>query len=152
MRPPELKTKNDSSGATSGSTSSFAPSLNGSCFADWYSPFLNSDMYIDFAASGPITVMYKLPLAAMLGFQIEPLMFTASGKRTGTDHPLAVRSTRHKFETTPTGADPFVAEPLAASFGRVDWNTTYFPSGDHAGDESGHAPENAATFGALHVP
>jgi hypothetical protein len=83
---------------------------------------------------------------------MEPLMFTVSGKRIGAVQPLALRSTRQRFDTSPAGVPPDAVAPLAPFFGRVDWKTTYFPSGDHAGDESGHSPENAATFGALQTP
>src|ERR1700761_45807 len=93
-----------------------------------------------------------LPLAATLGFQMASEMFTASGKRTGVDQPVAVRSTRHRFETKRVHALPGAGAGVAGSFGRMDWKTTYFPSGVHAGEESGHCPENGATTGSLHRP
>src|ERR1700761_2857581 len=88
-----------------------------------------------------------VPSAAILGFQIEWPMFTVSGSRTGWLQPEPSRFTRQRFETMPGIGSPSFGRLASGSAGRVDWKTMYEPSGDIAGEESGHSPENGASVG-----
>src|SRR5271156_4010387 len=88
----------------------------------------------------------------MLGFQMEWPRFTAFGRRTGWLQPEPTRSTRQRFETTPGMGWPSTGLTVAGVAGRVDWKTMNVPSGDMAGDESGHSPEKDARTGLVHWP
>ena len=100
-------------------------------------------------------VRYTVLSAAMLGFQMDkPGMLTSSGNRCGSLQPEAVRSTRQRLEMMPEIGWPGFGrvDSVSGTFGRVDWKTMKEPSGDIAGDESGHSPEKAASSGWPHCP
>src|SRR5580693_5682636 len=78
----------------------------------------------------------------MLGRKILALMLTAGGSSLGVSHPLATRSTRHRWDA--------FAPPVCD--GRVDWKTMNEPSLAIAGDESYHCPENETMIGADQWP
>jgi hypothetical protein len=85
-----------------------------------------------------MTVRNTSPFAATLGLKIASVIFTSSGSRTGSDQPVRVLFTRHKFEAIPGIGSPGFGSSFSGVFGRVDTNTMYLPSGDHVGEESGH--------------
>src|SRR6185312_5030355 len=154
-RPELQKTRNEPLGATSGSTSSLVPSLKGKGSAGRYVPLTDREAYRRLLPLGSMPVRYTVPSAATLGFHMDrPGMLTSSGKRCGSLQPEAVRSTRQRLETRPGTGWPGLGRVASVSgiFGRVDWKTMYEPSGDIAGDESGHSPEKAASSGRPHCP
>src|SRR5271156_1113411 len=89
-----------------------------------------------------------VPSAAMLGFQIEFPIFTASGSLSGSLQPEPTRFVRYRFARRPTAFSP----DLGFSFGRSETKTRYEPSGAIPGDESDHSPEKGATSGSDHLP